>query len=193
MLSAPARGRLLESTTKLIIRFFSRTSRLSNMILRLSQNLGRKLRVISSECVPLSENPLTDWSAHLFTADRTPYLMVTNTVCLYSAVTYARGAATDSEFIPRVLGSLRETMADDRLEETYLEQIAPSTAVVTFSRALNRSVTGSMNDLAFHARKWLTEGELSPFDTAEKLNKMPMSLLKYQSPREALLAFLQGT
>ena len=59
------------------------------------------------------------------------------------------------------------------------------TGEVVFSKALSRSVTGSMNDLIFHAKMWMVEVELSPFDASFKLNEMPMSALGYRKPQGA--------
>jgi hypothetical protein len=33
--------------------------------------------------MPLDENPYADWSCHLFTADRTQYIILSNTASLY--------------------------------------------------------------------------------------------------------------
>ena len=51
---------------------------------------------------------------------------------------------------------------------------------------LNRSVTGSMNDLVYRAKAWLMEGNLSPQDASFKLNEIPMSALGHANPRERL-------
>jgi hypothetical protein len=47
-----------------------------------------------------------------------------------------------------------------------------------------------MNDMIYHAKMWLIERELSPFDVGFKLNEMPMSALvgpngrKYANPKD---------
>lgn len=46
------------------------------MIFRLSQRLAAKLKEGSLPSLPLDENPYADWSAHLFTADRTQYIII---------------------------------------------------------------------------------------------------------------------
>ena len=61
------------------------------MIFRLSQKLAKKLKVSSLKPASADPNPFADWSAHLFTADRTQYLILTNTPSLYSMVIYGRG------------------------------------------------------------------------------------------------------
>ena len=154
------------------------------MIFRLSQKIAKKIKVGPTESPPLDANQYADWSAHLFIADRTQYVILTNTASLYSMVMYGRGIANDNQFIKAALDALHEFMADDGQEFIFRRFIAPSSATVQFSKALNRSVTGSMNDLVYHAQMWLTEGESSPFDASCKLNEMPMSALKYANPRE---------
>ncbi len=77
-------------------------------------------------------------------------------------------------------------MIDDGLEFIYARLVAPATATIYFSKALNRSVTGSMNDLVYHAKMWLIEGDLAPHDVSFKLNEMPMSAIGYANPRERL-------
>ena len=155
------------------------------MILRVSTKLGKKIRVSPESCLPLHENPFADWSAHLFTADRTQYILVTNTASLYSMVMYGKGIADDSIFLQRAVGLIGEVLRDDDQGSVFERLIVPSTAQVRFSKALNRAVTGSMNDLVFQAKVHLIRQEISPYDTSFRLNEVPMSYLKYASPRQA--------
>lgn len=156
------------------------------MIIRLSQKLGKKIHSAPTKAIPLDENPLADWSAHLFTADRTQYIILTNSVSLYSVTFYGRGVSDESRLLDRALSTIREVMEDDGLGKLYHDSIAPSSATVQFSKALNRSVTGSMNDFIFAAKIFLIEAELSPHTTALMLNETPMSAIDYANPREAM-------
>ena len=117
------------------------------MILRLSQKLNTKIKAGTLKAMPPDENPYADWSCHLFTADRTQYIIVCNTQSLYSCVLYGKGITNDSVFIERVLSSLREFMEDDGQSFIYQKFVAPSSRLVSFAKPLNRSVIGSMNDL----------------------------------------------
>jgi len=162
------------------------------VILRLSLKLAARVKTRVTVTLPLDANPLADWSAHEFIAYRTPYILVTNTASLYSVVTRARGVSTDSDLVSRALECIGEQMADDNVQAAFLSSVKPSGAVVSFAKALNRSVTGSMNDLVFHAKIWLTEGNLSPNDAATKLNGIPFSALKYLSPREILTSLTRS-
>jgi hypothetical protein len=133
--------------------------------------------------MPLDENPYADWSCHLFTANRTQYIITTNTKALYSCVMYGAGITNDGEFIKRVLDNLREFTDDDGQAFVYQRFIASSSATVSFAKALNRSVTGSMNDLIGHAKYWLETKEISPFDLGFRLNKTPMTALASSGSR----------
>ena len=156
------------------------------MIIRLSQKLGKKIKESPVRTLPLDANPSADWSGHVFTADRAQYVLLTNTMSLYSMLIHGAGITTDSRLLDRGLDALRELMIDDGLEFIYRSFVVPSTGTVHFSKALNCSVTGSMNDLVRCAQHWLSEGELSPHDVARRLNEMPMSANGYANPREAL-------
>jgi hypothetical protein len=155
------------------------------MIFRLSLKLSSKIKAGKLIEMPLDENSYTDWSAHLFTADRIQYVILTNTTSLYSCVMLGKCVTNSSVFIERALSGLREFMDADGQAFTFQKFIAPNRGTVNFAKALNRSVTGSMNDMIFHAQMWLTEGGLPPLDVGFKLNEMPMSALGYADPRRA--------
>jgi hypothetical protein len=168
------------------------------MIFRLSQKLCAKMKEGSLRALPLDENPLADWSAHVFAADRTQYILLSNTKSLYSTMMYGKGITHDGAFIERALTNIRESMEADGLQFIYHRLIVPATASVRFAKALDRSVTGSMNDLIRHATSWLAEGDLSPFDAGFRLNDILLSALAgndspYGRPRDAFKALLKGS
>jgi len=161
------------------------------MIFRLSQKLCTKIKAGKLSETPLDENPFADWSAHLFVADRTQYIILSNTKSLYSTVLFAKGITDDSRFIERALSSILEFMQDDGQQFVYRRFIAPASGTVRFAKALDRTVTGSMNELVFAAKIMLAEGELSPFDVGFRLNDFLLSAIapdkaaKYGKPNEA--------
>lgn len=155
------------------------------MILRLSLKLQSKLKLRTLPTKSLDENPYADWSSHVFTANRAQYIVLTNTQSLYSCMLHGKGISNDRVFIERTMACLREFMEYDGLTFAYQKFISPTSCRISFAKALNRSVTGSMNDLIRCAKIWLIEEELSPFDVGFKLNDMPMSALQYANPREA--------
>jgi hypothetical protein len=84
-------------------------------------------------------------------------------------------------------------MQDDGQALAYDRMIAAS-AQVRFAKALNRSITGSMNDMINYAAYLLEEG-FSPHDTGFKLNQMPMTAIAqgketHGIPREVFTAMI---
>ncbi|HUS71511.1 MAG TPA: hypothetical protein VMY06_00480 [Sedimentisphaerales bacterium] len=155
------------------------------MIFRLTQKLAKKIRLVPLEALPAGQNPFIDWTANLFTAERAQYIIVTNTASLYSLIMYGRGITDDNELIRRTLSFMREFMTNDGCEFLYRRLIAPHTAGVSFSKASNRRVIGSMNELIYESRLYLVERRLSPFETSCRINETPMSYLDYNIPKEA--------
>ncbi len=166
------------------------------MIFRLSQKLAKKLKVGPLASQSLDENPYADWSSHLFTADRTQYIIMSNTASLYSCVMYGKGITDDSRFIERAQSTIREFMEDNGQSFAHQRFIAPASGTVSFAKALNHSVTGSMNDLIKFAKHWLVEEEISPHDLGFSLNDILLSALAteksqgYGKPNEAFKAML---
>jgi len=160
------------------------------MILRLSQKLNTKIKAGTLTAMPLDENPYADWSCHLFTADRTQYILVSNTASLYSCVMYGKGITDGSRFIERALSTIREFMDGDGQSFAYQKFIAPASATVSFARALDRKVTGSMNELVVAATDSLTCNEVAPHDVGFDLNDLLLSVIatkdrNYGKPKDA--------
>jgi hypothetical protein len=161
------------------------------MIIRLSERLKTKIKAGPLAASPLDENPYADWSARSFTADRAQYILVSHTRSLYSVVMFGRGITDDNRFIQRALDNLREVMTSDGLGLIYMNFVAPASETVRFCKALDRSVTGSMNELETTAKAFLDSGERSPFDVSFRLNETLLSAIgspksgNYATPREA--------
>ncbi len=161
------------------------------MILRLSQKLCSEVKVGVLSTLPQDENPFADWSAHLFVANRAQHIILSNTNSLYSTVMYAKGITNDSQFIECALSRIREFMKDDGQEYAYHRFIAPASESISFAKALNRSVTSSMNELVRIAMAMLVADDLSPHQIGFKLNDVLLSSLarnksqKYGKPRDA--------
>lgn len=155
------------------------------MIFRLSSKLAAKLKVAPDQVMPLDPNPFADWSANLFTAGRNQFVILTNTSSLYSVVLPGRGVTAGEQFAAGALETLRLFLDVEGQEILFHRFIRPASNEIQFSKSLNRSITGSMNDLVFQAKYWIEEGELSHHEIATRLNDTPRSMLEYRNPREA--------
>ena len=154
------------------------------MIVRLSHKLGSKIGVQPAQSLPLHSNPFADWSAHLFTAEKTQYIILMNTTSLYSVMTFGRGITNDGKFLGRMTGVLGEFLRDDGLALIWQRLISPETASIRFSKSYNRAVTGSMNEIVRCAKYLLIIREMSPFEVSSDLNEMPMSMIEHVFPRD---------
>jgi hypothetical protein len=76
------------------------------MIFRVSQKLNSKIKAGAVPPLPLAENPFADWSANLFVADRTQYIILSNTKSLYSTLLYGKGITNGSQFSEGSLSSI---------------------------------------------------------------------------------------
>lgn len=162
------------------------------MIVRVSAKLGKKIHLTLPQSLPADDNAFADWSTHLFTADRTQYILITNTASLYSMVMFGKGITNDGQFLDRITSYMGEFIRDDGFAFIYERLIIPSMERVLFSKALNRSVTGSMNDLIFMAKTRLVEGDVSPYDVSFWLNEVPMSYIKMGKPKDAFQSLSVG-
>ena len=165
-----------------------------HVIVRISAKLGKKIDLSPDRILPADPNPFADWSAHLFTAERTQYILISNTASLYSMVMFGRGMTDDCLFLDRITSYMGEFLRADDHEFIFERLIIPWLDRVSFSKALNRSVIGSMNDLVFQAKLHLIEGVMSPFDVSFRLNEVPLSCLEHITPRASFQHLVvQGT
>jgi hypothetical protein len=155
------------------------------MIMRITAKLGKKIGKVPLKVLPLEKNPYADWSAHLFYAGHAQYILITNTVSLYSMVMFGKGITTDYRFLDQLTLRMSDFIRWDGHEVIYERLVIPSMNRFFFSKALNQTVTGSMNDLVRLAKHHLADGTVSPFDVSFLLNKTPMKSLKFLNPKEA--------
>jgi hypothetical protein len=167
------------------------------MIIRLSQKLATKIKAGKLDEVALADSPLADWSGHLFSVGRTQYILLANSVSLYTCVMHGKGNATKDDFIRNTITTIRDLTADNGMQLAYRKYIAPHTQSVTFAKPLSRSVIGSMNDLIYHAKGWI-QGGLPINEVGYKLNEIPFSALldsngrSYANPNEVFTQLIHS-
>jgi len=163
----------------------------SGAIFRVSAKLARKIRLDYEQALPPSTNPFLDWSADLFTADRTQYILITNTASLYSLVMFGKGVTNETRLFGDTLATMRDVMMADGFATVFEDVTAPRFYPAAIAKRENRSVIGSMNDFIFQGRFLQARGEMSPYDMSSFSNRTPMSYIDYRTPREELAAMVQ--
>jgi len=156
------------------------------MIFRVTRKLARKIHVAPSQCLPRDSNPFLDWTARVFIAQRTQYIIIVNTSSLYSVVMNGRGITNDRKFAGCALDNMREFMLYDG-HDFFRTFIAPGLGATSFSKACDRRVGGSINDLVTQAKFHVAVDALSPLETSFRVNEAPMSMLNYANPRDAFM------
>lgn len=155
------------------------------MFFRLSQKLAKKLKERwPLKAMEANEEPLADWSGHLFIANRAQYIILCNTESLYTCLFYGRGVTEDNAFFRASFQAIRDTMTDDGLKSAFEDRIVPKSGPIYLGKALNRSITGCTIEQINYAKAILEDGEYAPYQIAEKLNGNLLSPLDYKTPRE---------
>jgi hypothetical protein len=158
------------------------------MILRLTAKLGKKIGYMPTQTLAPDENPFADWVGNVFTAQRAQYIILSNSASLYSIILRGQGITDDCVFIERAKEAMDQFMREDGLEFIFYRLVVPHLGIIRYSKAGDRRVLGSMNDLIHSAKFFLTERQTSPFETALLINDTPLSYLQYNSPRECVAA-----
>jgi hypothetical protein len=162
------------------------------MILRLTRALNDRLKGGPLVESLLHEDPLLDWSARTFEAGAAEYLLLCNTPSLYCVVLSDATFTDMNHFTDRMLGVVRSIL-DGAGRGAVGRGIGP----VRFAKPLDRSVTGSLNELVAHATALLADRSMSVQEVGQRLNDVLLSALrrgdrKYGTPREAFAELVAG-
>lgn len=152
------------------------------MILRLSNDLAKKVHAPPLEPRPLHDHLMADWSARVFSAGRTQMVLFVHTASFYPCIFPGRGLTDPLAFVTRAIEELREVVRSDALLYKLESQVIPAIDVIEFAKPLNRSTIGSMNDQVRIAKYHHGAGD--PFvRIVQQLAGMPMSVLKGEDGR----------
>ena len=165
------------------------------MILRLPQTLNARLGGGPLAATASHTNPLLDWSVRAFAAGMKAYVLLSNTRSLYSVVLDGVAGETRNQLAERVGGAVGVILDGAGRLASVGSELAPES--VRFAKALDRSVTGSMNELVAYAEMLLADGHLSVPEVGVRLNDLLLSALtrageKYSTPREAFAVLVAG-
>lgn len=155
------------------------------MVIHFTAKLREKLHLAEVTEKPVAARPHLRWYAHLFRADGVQYILTTNAASLYSVVMFGRGVTDSDLYLRQFLPSLCDQLEAAGMQMIYKRCIAPHTGTITLSKAEDRSVLGSMNDMVFHCKHRLGCGDVSPWELGAWLNITPYGAIGYQIPREA--------
>lgn len=147
-----------------------------------------KLKVAPVAALPPHNNALLDWTANLFMVSRWQCIILTNSACLYSVVFPGKGVPNGQAFVGQGMKALDDCLTRDGILGLYDFDIAPAIDLVNFCKAGDKSVLASMNQLVYQVKcDLMVMGHPLPV-VNQRLNRIPMSKLKYHYAVDELLA-----
>ena len=168
--------------------FFKPDGVIGRLIFRVTQKLAEKIKVVPALALPPQDSPFLDWTANLFMVSRWQCILLTNSKSLYSVVLPGKGVSNEQAFVEQSMKSLRDNMALDGIVSIFDTRIAPVLDLVSLCKASDRGVLASMNQLVYQAKCDLIEmGHPLPL-VNQRLNRIPMSKLKYHYSVEEFAA-----
>jgi len=155
------------------------------MIYRITHKLSKKIKQVPGEPVASSANPMLDWAAEHFIAERKHFILLMNCHSMLSCVYPATGVSSGDAFIHKSKLAIRDCLQQNGFD-TVLEYImAPQMDTAQFTKVGNRQITGIMADLVKHAKFYSQRFGATPYEISRTLNEMPQLTQKESSPVKA--------
>ena len=137
-----------------------------------------------------------DWYAHLLVIARQKALLFTQEQTLYSFAVLGLRVAALRNITELFLEHLQLNLRSEQVPEEVIARLVKHYQRLTITSTDNRSVVGSMNDLATHLRYHVLDADWTNLDLLkinQQLNHMPHKPLGWKFAIEALSERLFGT
>ncbi len=164
------------------------------MLIHITQKLQQKLHVPTVTVFPVAGEPHQRWYANLFRANRQQYILTTNAASLYTVVFYGRGITDGATYGRAFKEALEQQLLSDNLGGVYHCRIAPCLENLVFVKTADRSVLGSMNDMAQILTRLLEwrDPEIGLQRLGDYVNEVPFKAIQYRNPRKTFAEWVQN-
>jgi hypothetical protein len=152
------------------------------MILRSTLKLSQKLKIKSFQDYENKVSAFEEWYGHLFTVNRIQYVLFTNAYSLFSTILPGKGINNISTFINSTNYWLSEVFREEGCENMVGRFITNNSGIIDVCKTNNRGILGSMNDMIFNSKFYLSEYQLTPLEISKRLNEIPYGYLQYKNP-----------
>lgn len=138
------------------------------------------------------DTTLGPWHATLIHINRRKCVLFANDRTLFNFIVPDVSRAMIRRLGELFIGHLHAVLAEEAFPPAVREPIAAEYDQLSFGKSQDRSVLGSMNDLAFHYEQHIREA--GSVHSAEipgiirRVNRIPLKAIKYRYPVEALQA-----
>ena len=155
---------------------------------KLQKEMGlKKTDLIENEP---NQSYLGSWHANLIHINGKKCVLFTNDRTLFNFIAPNVTRAEIRKLSAMFREYLQCVLAEEKLGNSARERILSEYNEVGYAKSNNKSVLGSMNDLAFHYKYHIQdEGGIHSYaipSIIHKLNHMPMGAIDYKYPIEAL-------
>jgi hypothetical protein len=158
-------------------------------LIRCTQKLLKELRVKPTESEP-EFGTIGDWHANLLRFEGRKCVLFTNSTTRYSIIIPGLKRPNLDRLDEIFRQSLFKRLRIEGFSQSQIEKILVEYQTLNYAKTNNRSVLGSMNDLAFQIEAYIeTSGGLSYLDfdvVNDKLNRIPMGAIEYKYSIDAL-------
>ncbi len=160
---------------------------------KLRKEMGLKDHELFQDDIPTSG--LGAWHANLLYINRRKCVLFTNDKTLLNFIAPDVNREEIRSLDRLFIGYLRPILAEEGISAEACEEIAREYSELRYAKTTDKSILGSMNDLAFHYKHRIMDaGGLHKPEIPEiihSLNNMPMGALEYVFPSEALRQHLR--
>lgn len=133
---------------------------------------------------PRSTGVLGDWYLHIVRFGRAQFAVATSERTLLTVLLPARELKI--ELAPRLRSGVGALLPTLGVSPSAIAREIATMEPVTFGRATNRRVLGSMNELAFQGSVYLARESTDLLAVAQRLSRVPMAAI---GPRRGNLGF----
>lgn len=162
------------------------------MIIRCTQKLLKELK---RDLVEEPTSPTESWHANLLLIERRKCVLLTHDETLYSIFMPGLRQPEFKQFPDLVGQRIFKRLLGDGFPQPQIEYMLDQMRVVEFAKTNNRSVLGSMRDIASRIKhSVIVEGGLNQvyfFDMHQQINRAPMSAIDYNNGLDAMRSKLQ--
>ena len=157
------------------------------MLIRCTGKLQKEMGLKKTELKEDEANfsYLGSWHANLILIDRKKCVLFCNDKTLFSFIVPGI-SRTDIKKLEQIFKEwLQCVLADEELPRSVIEAIISEYSEINYAKTNNKSVLGSMNDLAYHYKYAILEaGGVNSYEVPgiiRRLNRLPMGALKYSN------------
>ncbi len=152
-------------------------------IIRCTKKLLDELKIKPTDDIGLSDG-IGNWHANLLCIDRRKCVQFTNDQTLYSFLVPAMKKPEFQNFHEVFRLNLLKNVMSESLSQKQLEHLFDAHKEIRIAKTNNRSVLGSMNELAFQVQFSIhNTGGLDATDLMElnhELNRVPLGAIDYK-------------